>query len=279
MTTARIHIGCQGWAYDDWVTGPADKPIFYPNGTRNEHMLEIYARAFSTIEVDSTFYAIPSVSSVNNWVKRTPEGFRFALKFPQEVTHQLLFRGESVTVLEGFCERVRVLGEKLACILIQTPPMFDCGVENFRALNDFLNHIPHDLRFAIEFRNREWIDTHVIDLLGKHEVAYSLVQGQWLRDADIRWIAANPTTDFTYIRWMGERDLTRFDIIQRPQDANLQRWSRLIDFLKPQFEDIYAYFSNFYEGFAVASANKLKTLLSQPVTDPSLLDDQPSLFS
>jgi len=78
---------------------------------------------------------------------------------------------------------------------------------------------------------------------------------------------------------MGERDLTRFDIIQRPQEANLQRWSRLIDFLKPQFEDIYAYFSNFYEGFAVASANKLKALLNQPVTDPGLLDDQPSLFS
>jgi uncharacterized protein YecE (DUF72 family) len=167
-----------------------------------------------------------------------------------------------VALLEEFCDRVKVLGEKLACILIQTPPMFDCGVENFRALNDFLNHIPHDLRFAIEFRNREWIDTHVIDLLGKHEVAYSLVQGQWLRDADIRWIAANPTTDFTYIRWMGERDLTRFDIIQRPQDANLQRWSRLIDFLKPQFEVVYAYFSNFYEGFAAASANKLKALLN-----------------
>jgi uncharacterized protein YecE (DUF72 family) len=274
-----FHVGCQGWAYTDWVTGPADTPVFYPRATRNEEMLEIYARAFSTVEVDSTFYAIPSVASVDAWVKRTPPGFRFALKFPQEVTHKLMFRGESVAILDEFCDRVRVLDKKLACVLIQTPPFLDGAIENFRALGEFLAHLPDDISFAIEFRNRDWIDNHVIDLLGKYGVAFSLVHGQWLRDSDIRWIAANPTAQFTYIRWMGERDLTRFDTVQRPQDENLKRWARLMEYLTPVFKDQYAYFSNFYEGHSPVSANKLKVLLGQPVLNPIDLDDQPSLFS
>ena len=78
---------------------------------------------------------------------------------------------------------------------------------------------------------------------------------------------------------MGERDLVRFDKIQRPQDENLDRWNRLIDYLKPKFSNIFAYFSNFYEGNAAASANKLKRLLGQTVLDPSALEIQPTLFS
>jgi uncharacterized protein YecE (DUF72 family) len=158
------------------------------------------------------------------------------------------------------------------------PPQFDASSENRDALRAFLPHLPRDMRFAIEFRNRGWIDEHTIDLLSEHRVAFSLVHGQWLLDSDIKWIARNLTSDFTYIRWMGERDLTRFDLVQRPQDANLQRWATLIPYLAERLQKVYAYFSNFYEGFAAASAIKLKRLLSQPVIDPSELQDQQSLF-
>jgi uncharacterized protein YecE (DUF72 family) len=265
--------------YDEWVTGPAGATVFYPQGTRSDEMLEIYARAFSSVEVDSTFYAVPSAAAVDNWNKRTPPGFTFSLKLPREITHEAMLGGMSLSVLDAFCDRVRILGEKLASVLIQMPPSFSATGENLRSLRSFLPHLPRDMRFAIEFRNRDWLDLHLIELLSEYDVAVALVQGQWLRDSDIKFLAASLTADFTYIRWMGERDLTRFDVVQRPQDANLQRWSRLIGYLVPRVAEIFAYFSNFYEGHSPASANKLKQLLEQPRIEPVELEDQPSLFS
>src|ERR1044072_5353797 len=85
---ARVHVGCQGWNYDDWVT-PAlgRRAVFYPRGTRADRMLDVYARAFDTVEVDSTFYAIPTDSAVDGWRRRAPLDFTFALKLPREITH------------------------------------------------------------------------------------------------------------------------------------------------------------------------------------------------
>ena len=242
-------------------------------------MLEIYCRAFSTVEVDSTFYAIPSESSIRNWVRRTPADFVFALKFPREVTHELMFRGDSIRILNEFCDRVSDLGSKLACILIQTPPMFEPDAGNIEAFDSFVRQLPDSFRFSVEFRNRRWLNQQIIDLLRPRNIAVALVQGEWLGDQDIRWIAANPSSDFFYIRWMGARDLTKFDKVQRPQDQNLQRWVHLIEYLRSRSSDVYAYFSNFYEGQAVASANKLKELMQIEVTDPVEFDDQLRLFS
>src|SRR5918998_2567989 len=89
----RIQVGCQGWNYDDWVTPPAGQsPVFYPRGTRAADMLALYARAFETVEVDSTFYAVPAASTVDAWHKRTPHGFTFSLKLPQAITHEFALR-------------------------------------------------------------------------------------------------------------------------------------------------------------------------------------------
>jgi uncharacterized protein YecE (DUF72 family) len=242
-------------------------------------MLEVYARAFSSVEVDSTFYAIPSIASVDAWNKRTPPGFTFALKLPQAISHEAMLKAPSIPVLDEFCDRVRILDKKLACVLIQMPPNFDGALENRQSLERFLPYLPRDIRFAIEFRNRDWLDHNVMALLKDFGVACALVHGQWLRDSDIRFLSANLTADFTYVRWMGARDLTRFDIVQRPQDANLARWASLLRYLEPKLSDIYAYFSNFYEGHSPESANKLQKLLGQDVIEPSELDDQPSLFA
>src|SRR3712207_225314 len=85
---SKIQVGCQGWNYADWTTKAGGETIFYPRGTKSGEMLEIYARAFETIEVDSTFYAIPPSSTVESWYKKTPENFTFSLKMPQEITHE-----------------------------------------------------------------------------------------------------------------------------------------------------------------------------------------------
>src|ERR1044072_1503775 len=103
-TVESIEVGCQGWNYDDWVTGPAsNERVSYPRGTRAAEMLEVYARVFQTVEVDSPFYAIPSIKTVDGWARKTPPHFTFALKMPQEITHQHALRLSAVPALEEFC--------------------------------------------------------------------------------------------------------------------------------------------------------------------------------
>ncbi|HEV2763333.1 MAG TPA: DUF72 domain-containing protein, partial [Pyrinomonadaceae bacterium] len=142
-----VRVGCQGWNYDDWVTPPASPSgVFYPRGTRAGAMLELYARAFETVEVDSTFYAAPPLSTFEGWYKRTPPGFTFALKLPQLVTHQLALRPESEGPLAEFCERASALKEKLAAVLVQLPPQFEATRENWLAVKEFLTLLPRGIR-------------------------------------------------------------------------------------------------------------------------------------
>ena len=276
---AAVRVGCQGWNYEDWVSGAAGSlPVFYPRGTRAAAMLEIYARAFETVEVDSTFYAIPSAQTIESWARRTPEGFTFSLKLPQEITHGRALRSGSDILLEEFCARVRALGTRLGVVLIQLPPQFELTTENAHTLQEFLAHLPRDMRFSIEFRHASWMRRRVADMLAKHSVALAIIEGQWVERAEMLTFIEKPTADFAYIRWMGERDLVSFDRVQRMRDKNLGAWSEKIMELGTRVSEVFAYFSNFYEGFAPASANKLKRMLGQEIVTASNLDDQPSLF-
>ena len=278
-----VRVGCQGWNYDDWVTPAAGaEPVFYPRGTRAAGMLEVYARAFDTVEVDSTFYAVPPAPSVEGWRKKTPDGFTFSLKLPQEVTHEASLRGaRAARVTEEFCERARLLGDKLAVVLVQLPPQFAAAPETWRALREFLPLLPRDVRFAFEFRDPFWLVEETVELLARYPNAtLALVEGQWV-SRERAWGAAEALagrTDFAYVRWMGARDVTRFDLVQRPQDENLRAWADFIRRTRPRDGETYAYFSNFYEGHAPASANKLKRMLGQNATSPEELESQPSLF-
>ena len=115
--TADLHFGCQGWNYSAWV-GP-----FYPPRTRATDYLRVYARAFDTVEVDSTFYATPAVQTVRGWASRVPDGFTFALKLPQEITHENRLR-HSESQLQRFFDVARELGPKLGPVLVQLGPDF-----------------------------------------------------------------------------------------------------------------------------------------------------------
>jgi uncharacterized protein YecE (DUF72 family) len=279
----RVRVGCQGWNYDDWVTPhAAARPVFYPRGTRADRMLDIYARAFDSVEVDSTFYAQPSDSTFDAWKRRTPDGFTFALKLPREITHECSLRGPRATeVLEAFCRGARRLGEKLAAVLVQLPPQFEATRENHAALAEFLTALPRGMRFAVELRDPFWFEGDLLAPLARHShVSLALVEGPWAARERV-WRAAAPllhTADFAYLRWMGERDLTRFDEAARPRDANLERWAAAVERLRERVPHVFAYFSNFYEGHAPASANKLKRLLGEDTVGPEDLENQPSLF-
>lgn len=273
----EVHIGAQGWNYDDWV-GP-----FYPPGTRSAAYLDVYAKAFETVEVDSTFYAIPSANAVQGWRKRAPAGFTYSLKLPQEITHRNRLR-ESQEVLERFCERARELGETLALILIQLPP--DFSPLAMEALETFLPQLPRDLRFAIEFRDRAWLNkTHgerMLPQLRAHGVGLALSDSPWvprellfrLIERWDRWAIGG----FAYVRWMAPRALTVFSHVQINRDAELAEWAAAIKELQTHVKEIYGYFSNYYQGHSPASCQQLKQLLGQPVVEPEALVVQPSLF-
>jgi uncharacterized protein YecE (DUF72 family) len=277
----RIQVGCQGWNYADWVTPAAASEVFYPRGTRADRMLAVYARAFETVEVDSTFYAVPAASVVEGWKRKVPARFTFSLKLPQEITHRHALRGDAAArLLDEFCARARLLGEKLGVVLIQLPPQFEAVPENFRALGEFLPLLPRDIRFAVEFRERFWFDEKALEVFARYpHVVSALVEGAWVESARVWRVAeALPPADFVYVRWMGERDLTRFDRVERARDENLRAWGEVLRRQAERGASVFAYFSNFYEGHAPASANKLKRLLAQATLGPEDLEDQPSLF-
>jgi uncharacterized protein YecE (DUF72 family) len=280
---AEVRVGCQGWNYEDWVTPAASpRPVFYPRGTRPADMLGVYARAFDTAEVDSTFYAVPTEAAVEGWRRRTPDGFTFALKLPQEITHEQALRGaQAGRVLAEFCARARGLGDKLAAVLVQLPPQFEATAENGRALREFLPLLPADIRFAIEFRDPFWFEEEWLEPLTRYEhVSLALVEGRWATRERVWRAAASilQPTDFAYLRWMGERDLASFDRVVRPRDRNLELWAAAVERLSRRARGIFAYFSNFYEGHAPASANKLRRLLGQETVGAEELENQPSLF-
>ena len=273
---SKIRVGCQGWNYADWTTKAGGEAVFYPRGTKPNEMLALYAEIFDTIEVDSTFYAIPTLGTIENWYRKTPENFTFSLKMPQEITHEHLLHDSSFPVVTEFCERVRLLKEKLGVALVQMPPHFEASKENAVALKNFLAWLPEDIRFAIEFRHRDWLVDWTFDELRKNNVALCLTEGGWIPRGMMFEAVEKLQNDFAYIRFMGERDLTIFDRIQRVEDANLQMWKTEIERLATA--NVFVYFSNFYEGFAPVSVNKLKELFGQKTISANVLENQKSLF-
>lgn len=275
-TKSKILIGCQGWNYDDWTTRAGGESVFYPRGTKSGEMLVLYSEIFETIEVDSTFYAIPPASVIENWYKKTPANFTFSLKMPQSITHEHALRASSFGILDEFCERIKDLKEKLGVVLVQLAPQFEASKENAQNLRFFLERMPRDIRFAIEFRDRQWMIEWTVEELEKNSVALALVEGSWIPREITFGAIEKLTADFAYVRFMGERDLTAFDKIYRHQDANLQMWKEEIERIKAR--EIFVYFSNFYEGHAPASVNKLKKLLGQEIVEAEDLENQGSLF-
>ncbi len=273
MNSCSIQIGTQGWNYDAWVGA------FYPRGTRTTEFLDLYTRVFETVEIDSSFYAIPSEASIQSWYKRAPTGFTYSLKLLQEITHHNRLQN-SEDVLARFCERVRGLQEKLALILIQMPP--DFSPRSMPALEKFLALLPSDLRFAIEFRDRHWllddVGEVVLELLTAHQTALTLTDSKWHDRATMLDLVARPTAQFTYLRWLGLAELTDYSRIQINRDLEFAQWKEAFGVLRQNVQSIYGYFNNHFQGHSPASANHFKGLLGQAVVEPSCLETQPSLF-
>lgn len=268
-----MRLGTQGWNYEAWV-GP-----FYPSGTRSADFLRTYARAFDTVEVDSTFYAVPAERAVEGWAERTPPGFRFALKLPQEITHERRLRGGD-DVLDLFFARARLLGEKLGAVLVQLGP--DFGPDELPALVKFLPRLPADVPVAVEFRQRGWLTGGVLGLLADHGVAPAISDGKWvprrLMLALAERFAARPPAPFAYVRWMGpNRDLVDYSRVQVDRTRELDLWTPAVAAMAARVP-VYGYVSNHFSGHSPTSVRDLQRRLGQRPVDPATLGEQMSLF-
>jgi uncharacterized protein YecE (DUF72 family) len=265
-----IRLGTQGWNYDAWV-GP-----FYPIGTRAADYLLLYARAFTTVEVDSTFYAIPTAKVVRGWAARVPAGFTFALKLPKEISHENRLR-DAAGLAPLFFDRARELGGKLGPILIQLGPDFMPAERP--ALAAFLSQLPLDLQFAVEFRDRGWIEEGVLTLLADHNVALALTDARWIPRRTMLALAEQPTADFAYVRWMGpNRDITDYSHIQFDRTREIEAWSQRLRMLADRVKFVWGYANNHFAGHSPSTARDLQKLVGQEPVMPDELGEQRSLF-
>ena len=255
-TGAALFVGTSGWSYKDW------EGSFYPAGIRPADYLRHYGRFFRTVEVDSTFYAIPRAEVVKNWARRSPEGFIFAAKFPRDLTHAEggLAR---FSLARDFVERMEFLGPKRGPLLMQFPPGFH--VERLPELARLLDILPDGPRYALEFRHADWYCQPVLELLQERNMAW--VAGVGPDNPPRRPV----TADFAYLRWIGDRSIDVFDRVQVERKAELSRWADWIEGKRQQLQAIYGYFNNHYAGHGPASARTLLSALGfRPATPDTL---------
>jgi uncharacterized protein YecE (DUF72 family) len=155
---ARVRVGTSGFSYKEW------KRLFYPDDLSDRELLPFYASRFPTVEIDSTFYRMPSVKTLESWKETTPETFRFTLKAPQQITHRQRLRLPS-EALSYFTGVTPTLETRLAFVQYQLPPFMKVDVDRLKA---FLEVLPKSSQASFEFRHPSWFTPEVFDLLRAH---------------------------------------------------------------------------------------------------------------
>jgi len=234
----EIRIGTSGWDYADWVG------VFYPQPKRK---FEFYSKVFSTVEIDSTFYSLPSPRLVYVWERRASKGFVFSAKIPKIITHkkELKLKLGVEDDLDLFLNLMSPLKRsgKLGPLLFQLPPSlkFDLGL-----LEDLLDILPREFMFAIEFRDMSWLRDEAFRLLRKYNVAYTIV------DEPLLPPLCEVTANFAYIRWHGRGGRPWY--YYRYKREELEEWIPRIRDVSSRVEVVYGYFNNHFHGFACESA-------------------------
>ena len=243
MTEKRLRVGTSSWSADSW-RGP-----FYPADSRPGEFLGHYARRFDTVEIDATWYRIPSETMVRKWERDTPEGFVFAAKIPSVITHE-----KRLIDCDGeFREFLRVmdlLGEKRGPLVFQFP--YDFKTDQFENLQKFLEKLPQGYKFALEVRHKGWLTPKFYDLLRGRGVALVLLDLLWMPKLDVL------TTDWTYVRFIGDRKgiekkTETWEKIIVDRTKEMEEWAPRIQKLLDEGTIVWAYFNNHYAGHAPGS--------------------------
>lgn len=213
-----ILVGTSGYNYPEW------KGSFYPADLAAAKMLPYYAARFQTVEINYTFYRMPTAALVAGWARQVPDGFRFTLKAPRRITHDRRLRDVG-DLVRGFCTAASELGPKLGALLFQLPPTFKRDLDLFDA---FLDTLPPKVTAAFEFRHDSWHDESVFERLRARNLALCFA------DSESRSTPQIGTADYSYFRLRDEGY----------QDADIDRWTRTAQELAADGRDVFVYFKH-----------------------------------
>ena len=248
----KLRVGTSAFTAEGW------EGTFYPAGKQARDYLSYYATQFDTVELDNTFYRTPALSTVQGWNAKTPEGFVFAAKVPQVITHEKMLV-DCDEDLNHFLKTMEALGEKLGPLLFQfgyfNRTKFKSGAEFLARLAPFLAKLPKGFQYAVEIRNKSWIDARFLDLLRKHGVAFALIDQSWVPRPWEYAKGLDPiTAEFTYVRWLGDRkgieERTKTwnrTIVNR--EPEMEEWVRILRKASRRVGRAYVYANNHYAGY------------------------------
>ncbi|HEX4373389.1 MAG TPA: DUF72 domain-containing protein [Puia sp.] len=237
MTENKIHIGTSGWHYDHW------KGNFYPKELKDSGLFSYYGKYFSTVEINNSFYRLPSAETFVDWKKASPEKFVFSVKANRYLTHMKKLKVDKPAI-QKFFTSIEKLKEKLGAILFQLPPHWKINAER---LDAFISVLPGDHRYTFEFRDHTWYHQEIYDILKKHQSAFCIYE------LEHQVSPMEITTDLVYIRLHGPGEKYQGSYT----DKNLKQWAKKIIAWKKEGKTIYVYFDNDQNGCAPLNAKKL----------------------
>jgi uncharacterized protein YecE (DUF72 family) len=263
-----VHLGTSSWQFDAW------RGVFYPVKLARTRYLPYYVGQFDTVEVNTSFYALPAPSTLVNWVESAPAGFTYALKFPRSISHdkRLVDCGDET---RAFLDALRALGTSAAPAFLQLPPdctRSSCG-RALAAYLDWLAPLGADLRLAVEVRAADLMTPAFAAFVAERGFALVMVEREGQPDVYPIWQQAMSRTgapDFAFIRWIGDdRHGPAGDReLQVHRDDDLARWAARIAELTVAGKAVYGYMHNPYEGHSPASLRRLQAKLAEHGTLP-----------
>ncbi len=255
-----MHFGTSGWDYPDWI-GP-----FYAEGTAKKALLTRYAEQFRSVEIDSTFYRMPTRRTVEGWVQRTPPGFLFCPKVPQSITHEKLLLGVGDET-RAFVDALEAFGDRLGVVVVQLRYFRKAeGIEPepfAERLAPFLELFPKSMRVALEVRNKTLWSTPVLDVLRAGGRGLVWIDHPWMdgpeRVATRVDVAPAP---WCYLRLLGDREAierrtTSWGEVVVDQSARLAKWAELLAATLEAGRDVWVYANNHYAGHGPATIREL----------------------
>jgi uncharacterized protein YecE (DUF72 family) len=219
---------------------------------------------------------LPAETTVRSWYRKTPAGFKFALKFPREVSHDLRLDWPAAEPLTTrFIRLAHALQDKCGPLLLQLPPSFDRSTLNRRALATFLDAMPtHEVQLAVELRNAAWADEAIERAFTERNIAWCVVEGNTPNARSLLFPA-----DFVYARWNRSGMLFNgYAEIQYDRSDALDRWAGVLSSLPPRVQTVYGYMADEFAGHAPTSLRMLGNRLGLPSVEPKSRWPQQVLF-
>jgi uncharacterized protein YecE (DUF72 family) len=243
MARGEIRIGCSGWIYRHW------RELFYPPKLPQRLWFDHYAATFDTVELNTSFYRLPSSDTFTKWRDRAPPEFRYAVKAPRFITHMKKLK-DCAEPVDEFILRARNLGGAIGPLLYQLPPRWAC---NTARLEEFIALLPTDLEHVFEFREKSWITEEVLALLDSRRVSFCV--HDMAETPTPRW-AAGP---IAYVRFHG--GVGKY--WGRYSDEGLLSWTDWIVAQASGGRDVWCYFNNDIGGAAIEDALTLRGMVGQ----------------